>query len=179
MAETIEDVLAVVESGRSFDLTDTPGPRHDLLDHSLQTAEVLRRTQPDDVEMQIAGLVHDIGHVLAPYGDEVHGDVAADFVRPVLGDRVAELVRLHVPAKRYLVTTDADYRRGLAQDSVVSLARQGGDMTSAEVQVFAGLARADEALVLRRADEAGKVRGREVPGLDSWVAPLRSHNWAT
>ena len=36
--------------------------------------------------------------------------VAADAVRDLLGERVAALVELHVPAKRYLVTVDAGYR---------------------------------------------------------------------
>lgn len=177
-AASVDDILAVLATGTSFDLTDTPGPRHDLLDHSLQTAAVLRTTCPDDIEMQIAGLVHDIGHVLPPYRDEVHADVAAAFVEPVLGERIADLVRLHVPAKRYLVTTDTAYRDGLKEDSIISLGRQGGDMSAQELAAFVGQPRAQEALVLRRADEAGKVPGRPVPGLDSWAATLREHNFS-
>ena len=34
------------------------------LDHALQTAAVLRQTFPEDVELAVAGLVHDIGHLL-------------------------------------------------------------------------------------------------------------------
>ncbi len=55
---------------------------------------------------------------LAEWVDVVHGEVAADFVRPVLGERSAELIRLHVPAKRYLVVVDDSY--GRSQNSSVT-----------------------------------------------------------
>jgi predicted HD phosphohydrolase len=102
--------------------------------------------------------------------------VAATFVRPILGDRVAELVRLHVPAKRYLATTDPRYREELDGGSTISLERQGGDMSSDEVRDFESEPLYASAIVLRRADEAGKVPGLVVPGLDTWLTALRSHN---
>jgi predicted HD phosphohydrolase len=176
-ASSIDDVTAILEAGRAFDLSPGPGPRHDLLDHSLQTAAVLRASYPDDVELQVAGLVHDVGHMLPPRRDEVHGDVAAAFVCPVLGPRVADLVSLHVPAKRYLVTTEPRYRQALEHDSVISLERQGGDMSDDEVRAFEREPRCADALALRRADEAGKVPGLSVPGLDSWIALLQAHHF--
>jgi len=178
-AETAPSLGAVVDilrAGTAYDLTPVPGHHHDLLDHSLQTAEILRRSHPDDSGLQVAGLVHDIGHMLPPYRDEEHADVGAVFVGPVLGQRIAELVRLHVPAKRYLVTTDPLYRRRLDEGSVTSLERQGGEMSPQEVLDFESEPLAADAIVLRRADEAGKVPGAAVPGLDTWLVPLRSHN---
>jgi predicted HD phosphohydrolase len=177
-ATSVDDIVQVLRASTAYDLSVGSGPRHDLLDHSLQTAQVLAERYPDDVELQLAGLVHDIGHMLPPRRDEVHGTVAAVFVAPVLGDRIADLVRLHVPAKRYLVTTDADYEAELAGDSIISMERQGGPMSAAEVRDFEGEPRYADALVLRRADEAGKVPGRPVPGLDTWLPALQAHNWA-
>jgi predicted HD phosphohydrolase len=174
----VDDIVQVLRTGTAYDLTGGSGPHHDLLDHSLQTAQVLAELCPEDVELQLAGLVHDIGHVLPPRQDEVHGAVAAVFVGPVLGDRIADLVRLHVPAKRYLVTTDADYEAELDRGSVISLERQGGRMSPAEVADFECEPLYADALVLRRADEAGKIPGRPVPGLDTWLPALRAHNWA-
>lgn len=173
---SLDKIVDILRSSTAFDLTVDPGPRHDLLEHSLQTAEVLRRSHPDDVELQMAGLVHDIGHMLPPFRDESHATVAATFVRPILGDRVAELVRLHVPAKRYLATTDPRYREELDGGSTISLERQGGDMSSDEVRDFESEPLYASAIVLRRADEAGKVPGLVVPGLDTWLTALRSHN---
>ena len=141
------------------------------LDHGLQCAFELSQAVPEDVELQVAGLVHDIGHGLGPIRD--HGEVGGAAVRGLLGDRVAELVRLHIPAKRYLVTTDPAYRARLSPDSVRTLALQGGDLTPAEVAAFEAWPHWRAALVLRVADEAAKVPGRAVPGLDHWRAAIQ------
>jgi predicted HD phosphohydrolase len=175
-ARSVDDIVDVLRASRDLDLASVPG-LHSLLDHGLQVAAVLRTAYPDDVELQIAGLVHDIGHILGPRRDEVHAEVAASFVRPVLGERVAGLVRLHVPAKRYLVTTDPRYHQELEQDSIISLERQGGVLSADEVSDFESEPLAADALVLRRADEEGKVPGLAVPDLDGWLGPLRSHNF--
>ncbi|MGW7378059.1 HD domain-containing protein [Streptomyces sp. NPDC054794] len=61
--------------------------------HALRTAALLRRSRPADKELQVAGLVHDIGRMLRP-GDEAGQVVrAAEAVRPLLGERVSRLVR--------------------------------------------------------------------------------------
>ncbi len=177
-AASLDDVVEVLRASAAYDLSAGSGLHHDLLDHSLQTAHVLRTLHPDDLELQVAGLVHDIGHMLPPRRDEVHAEVAARFVRPVLGDRIAGLVRLHVPAKRYLVTTDPHYRGELDQGSIVSLENQGGTMSRTEALDFEGEPLYADALSLRRADEAGKIPGFCVPGLDTWLPALRSHNFA-
>jgi predicted HD phosphohydrolase len=143
------------------------------LDHALQTAAVLRRRVPDDVELAVAGLVHDIGHLLPGVGDASHAGAGAAAVREALGERVAGLVGLHVEAKRYLVARQAAYGEALAADSVASLAVQGGPMSSDEQTAFERSPYADDALTLRRADESGKVDGLVVAGLGDWMALVR------
>ncbi len=81
---------------------------------------------------------------------------------------MAELVELHVPAKRYLVTTDSDYRRQLSPGSVRTLELQGGTMTAAEIEAFEANPHAPDAVVLRTADEAAKDPDRVVPDLEHW-----------
>ena len=125
--------------------------------------------RPDDVELQVAGLVHDIGHQFA--SDEQHGAAGGERVREVLGDRVAALVEMHVPAKRYLVTTDPDHVSALTDVSIESLAAQGGPLSPEEAS-FASSAYAEDAVLLRRADDSAKVPGRTVPPLDHWLRML-------
>ncbi|MEU3788379.1 HD domain-containing protein [Streptomyces fructofermentans] len=67
----------------------------DLHEHALQTAALLRRSRPADKELQAAGLVHVIGRLLRPHDTAGQAGHAADAVRPLLGERVAHLVRLH------------------------------------------------------------------------------------
>ena len=90
-----------------------------------------------------------------------------------LGERVAGIVALHVEAKRYLVATDCNYKARLAGDSVVSLGRQGGVLTSGEAAAFLARPWAGDAITLRRADDWAKVDGIELGGLDEWVSLLR------
>jgi predicted HD phosphohydrolase len=141
------------------------------LDHGLQCAFELARVRPDDTELQLAGLVHDIGHQFG--SDELHGALGAAHLRSLLGDRVASLVEAHVPAKRYLVATDSRYRSQLSSESTRTLGLQGGAMTFDEMVSFRSLPHAADAVALRRADEAAKVPGRRVPPLEHWTPMLR------
>lgn len=62
----------------------------DLHGHALRTAALLRRRRPADKELQVAGLVAPVGRLLWP-GDPARR--TADAVRPLLGTRVARLLR--------------------------------------------------------------------------------------
>ncbi|NKQ24121.1 inositol oxygenase family protein [Streptomyces galbus] len=68
---------------------DDPGAD---LDHALRTAALLRRSRPADKELQLAGLVRPVGHLLCPFGATGRAERTADAVRPLLGARVARLV---------------------------------------------------------------------------------------
>jgi predicted HD phosphohydrolase len=142
--------------------------RVDELTHALQTAAGLAERRPADLELQVAGLVHDLGHLAAAGDPDAHGRAGADLVRPLLGRRVAELVELHVPAKRYLVATDPGYREVLSPGSIHTLELEGGPLASHEVAAFAARPEAQDALVLRRADDEAKDPARVVPDLEHW-----------
>jgi len=144
----------------------------DLLDHGLQCAARLERTAPEDLELQVAGLVHDLGAVLDPDRPDLHARIGADAVRGVLGGRVADLVAGHDEAKRYLVTTDAGYRQRLSAHSRATLRLQGGLMDPDERARFLAHPDADALVLLRWADDVAKVPGAPVPGLDHWTLAL-------
>ena len=65
-ARTVGDIVDALHASTELDMTVDPSAHHDLLDHGLQTAAVLRTSRPDDAELQVAGLVHDLGHILPP-----------------------------------------------------------------------------------------------------------------
>ncbi|MGR8007100.1 inositol oxygenase family protein [Streptomyces hypolithicus] len=169
---SVEEVMSVLHACRgAWDAPDRSGDRVDLHDHALQTAHLLRRSHPSDKELQVAGLVHDLGHLLRPGDDAGHADLAADVVRPLLGGRVARLVQLHVAAKRYLAT--AEPGRPLSAQSELTLERQGGAMTPAEAAEFARDPLADAVLSLRQADDAGKVVGLDAGVMEDWRPVLK------
>ena len=166
---TLAELVALLASMDGVPSEETPGLSE--LDHGLQCAYELWRRFPDDGELHVAGLVHDVGHRFTT--EAAHGARGAAELRPLFGDRVAGLVAAHVPAKRYLVTTDPTYRARLSDDSVRTLGLQGGPLSPAQTARFEASPYAEDAVALRRADDDAKVPGRDVPALDHWTAVLR------
>ncbi|HET9071488.1 MAG TPA: hypothetical protein VFN60_06195 [Acidimicrobiales bacterium] len=130
-------------------------------------------------ELVTAALLHDVGWLLGGAGTGHGGDVeafagdnhaarGAAWLARVLPPAVADPVRLHVEAKRYLVATSPAYRARLSPASVDTLARQGGPHTPAEAAAFEAEPWAEAALALRRWDDEAKVPGLAVPGLAEW-----------
>lgn len=169
-AATVDDVVAVLRAG------ELPGEDAETgmttLDHHLQCADVLRRRRPLDSELQVAGLLHDIGHRLAPGRPELHGVVGRHYLAGLFGDRIGALVELHVDAKRYLVAAEPRYRHRLSAGSARTLVAQGESMSDHEVAAFRARPHHEDAVVLRRADEDAKTPGRPVPSLDEWIPVL-------
>jgi predicted HD phosphohydrolase len=143
-----------------------------ILHHGLQCAAHLHASDPDDRELQVAGLLHDVGHLVQPGCADIHGTVGAAFVGPVFGQRVAALIEAHVPAKRFLVTVDPSYREQLSEGSIRTLSEQGEAMAPDELSRFRSSPAFEDAVGLRRADEAAKDPGARVPALDAWLSTL-------
>ncbi|MFF9778857.1 hypothetical protein ACF1HJ_35105 [Streptomyces sp. NPDC013978] len=143
--EELMDLLHACRGGGT-----TPDHRRDTAvdphEHALQTAALLRRGRPADKELQVAGLVHTLGGLLRPGDDSGHADLAADTVRPLLGERVARLVRLHA----------------LGADDLVRL-HAGG---------WADAALVEDVLALRHADEASWIPGMDAGVLEDWRTVL-------
>ena len=168
MIETVDALLAVLQRGANAH----DGEAVDLLDHMLQCGALLADAEPDDLELQVAGLVHDLGTVLEPNGPATHATTGADAIESLLGERVAALVAGHDQAKRYLVSTDSEYSAQLSDVSVATLALQGGLMDEAERARFEAGEHQASLVALRRADDAAKVPGLAVPGLQDWRPKL-------
>jgi predicted HD phosphohydrolase len=166
--QSVDELFACLAAAdREFD-----GEMVDLLAHGLQCATLLADAAPDDPELQVAGLVHDLGTIVAPGRPSRHARIGADAIRPLLGARVAGLVGGHDQAKRYLVTTEAAYRDRLSARSIATLRGQGGLLDPTERVAFEARADFDALLALRRADDAAKEMGRAVPALERWRATV-------
>ena len=148
------------------------------LEHALQCAQLAEWAHAAPA-LVAAALLHDVGHLLAlsdPQNmddiDDAHELRVLPFLAQAFGPAVTEPVRLHVAAKRYLVRADERYAQRLSPASIHSLRLQGGPMDDAEVRAFNALPYAQDALQLRRWDEAAKVIGRSTPPLFHYLALL-------
>ncbi len=148
-----------------------------MTEHALQAA-FFAQTAAAPPALIVAALLHDIGHLV----DEVPSDIAdwtVDAHHEQIGSRwlatrfrpdVSEPVRLHVPAKRYLLATDAEYFAKLSPASVITLKLQGGPMAAHEVAKFETERFHKEAVRVRQWDDQGKVAGLKTPSLGHYRA---------
>jgi predicted HD phosphohydrolase len=165
---TVDDLLALLARGEGV----YDEPEIDGLFHALQCGANLQEAHPDDPELAVAGLVHDIADIAFPHDHGDHATRGAALVEPLLGDRVARLVGAHVIAKRYLVATDPAYRAELSPRSIETLRLQGGALDPSEIAALAADPDLDAILALRRADERAKDPDAHPPALGSWRTRL-------
>lgn len=141
-------------------------------EHALQAA-MLAEQQQASPALITASLLHDIGHLLHDLPgdatergiDDRHEELGHRWLTQHFGLDIAEPVRLHVDAKRYLCAVEPDYAASLSEPSRQSMAIQGGTMTAKEVRQFEALEFGGDAVRLRRWDDAAKVVGLSTPPL--------------
>lgn len=170
-----DELLAPLRSGGGLAYLGEPITQ---LEHACQAAQ-RAASGGASAELAAAALLHDVGWLLGGAGTGRGSDVeasagdnhaarGASWLSRALPPAVADPVRLHVEAKRYLVATSPAYRARLSPASVATLARQGGPHTPAEAAAFEAEPWAEAALALRRWDDEAKVPGLAVPGLPEW-----------
>ena len=146
------------------------------LEHALQCAALAQQNDAGPTLITSA-LLHDLGHfILDEHNadkaflatDLNHEEIGAQYMEPFFPDAVTTPIRLHVPAKRYLCTTDASYHDGLSEASKRSLKVQGGVMSNEEREAFEQIPHFRDALTLRRWDDLAKVKGLETAALETY-----------
>jgi len=152
-----------------------------MTEHGLQAAHFAEQAGARDTVI-VAALLHDIGHLIASVPDDInewtvdarHEATGARWLRERFGEEVAEPVRLHVSAKRYLCATDPAYFSRLSPASVLTLKLQGGAMSAEEAGRFAAEAACGDAILVRRCDDRGKIAGLATRRLQDYAGLLRS-----
>jgi phosphonate degradation associated HDIG domain protein len=147
-----------------------------MTEHGLQAAYFAQEHGAGDA-LVLAALLHDVGHLIEAVPDDIT-DWKTDAGHELSGSRwlgkrfdaaVSEPVRLHVGAKRYLCATYPAYFDRLSAASVITLKLQGGAMSAAEVAAFEAEAWHRDAVLLRRWDDQGKVKGLKTPSFESYA----------
>ena len=91
--------------------------------------------------------------------------LALDYLSEMFSPEVTEPIRLHVEAKRFLVATEESYPAPLSPASVHTLELQGGPLDASSCEAFLDQPHAQDALMVRRWDEAAKDAEAVVPDL--------------
>jgi phosphonate degradation associated HDIG domain protein len=152
------------------------------LEHALQAAWFAAQANSSPA-LIAAALLHDIGHLLHEFPQNVaddgidtrHEETGYLWLLERFGPSVAEPVRGHVAAKRYLCRSDPEYLAQLSPASLQSLHLQGGPFTAEEARDFERQPWSAQAVQLRRWDDAAKQPGRAVPDLEHYRLLLLNH----
>ena len=178
MTEVVDEIFRVF---REYGSGAYLGEPVSMTEHMLQSAHAAEQDGAPP-RLVAAALLHDYGHFIHEHDEDAaehgidtrHEDVAHAFLSEHFGPEIAEPIRLHVAAKRYLCATDPSYLGELSPASIHSLELQGGPYSAAEVAAFEASPHAADAVRLRRYDDAGKVAGLETPDLEHYRPVLEA-----
>jgi [1-hydroxy-2-(trimethylamino)ethyl]phosphonate dioxygenase len=169
-----EEILAIFQERGSSAYF---GEGVSMTEHALQAA-YFAQTAAAPSALVVAALLHDIGHLVDAVPSDIadwtvdahHEEIGSRWLAKRFPPEVWEPVRLHVPAKRYLLATDAGYFAKLSPASVITLKLQGGPMSAHEAASFETERFHKDAVRVRRWDDQGKVAGLKTPGLSHYRA---------
>lgn len=145
--------------------------------HAVQTARLAQTVKPYSPHLMAAGLLHDIGQLVAlehrengyslkmnEYGVFHHEHIGALALKNWgFPPAIYQLVRSHVMAKRYLMTTDPQYCHFVSPASLRTFHEQGGLLSLSQIQTFQQTKYFAHAVALRRMDDQAKNISTKLP----------------
>ncbi len=187
LAEQMTGMTAAEKVATLFDYMERRGQSFydesvTQLEHACQCANQARLHDGSTTQVASA-LLHDLGHFLLDEHnaendfleeDQNHEEIGANYLEPFFPEVVTTPIRLHVPAKRYLCTTDASYYDGLSEASKRSFRLQGGVMSDEEQAAFECIPHYQDALRLRQWDDLAKVKSLKTPAIDTYREIVRA-----
>lgn len=176
--DTIVDFIADIFERRGAE--SYLGEPVTMSQHMLQAAQRAESEGAGD-ELIAAALLHDIGHYTSEFGpyspedtnDNHHEAAGARVLEPFFPPLVTQAVRLHVAAKRYLCAIEPAYWNALSMASKHSLQLQGGPMSADEAAAFRAQPFHEQAVRVRRWDDAGKDPAVATPAFEHYAPLLR------
>ena len=157
------------------------GEKVTMTEHMIQSAMLAEKNNSSS-SLICASLLHDYGHFILDNPDKLvnqkedgkHEDVAYRYLKKYFKKNVVEPIKIHVKAKRYLARNQKYYRI-LSQASKVSLHLQGGVMNDEESEKFKKEKFFDDAIKLRKFDEAAKKIGIKMKNINNYKSLLNSN----
>ena len=156
------------------------GEKVTMTEHMIQTAMLAEKAKCSS-NLICSSLLHDYGHFILENPDALvnemkngkHEEVGFKFLKKYFIKEVLGPIKYHVKAKRYLARNDK-YFRLLSKASKVSLKLQGGIMNKRESKQFEKNEFFEEAVKLRKFDEAAKKFGLKIKGINEYKNLLTS-----
>ena len=151
-----------------------------MTEHMIQSAMLAEKNKSSS-SLVCASLLHDYGHFILDSPDKLlnrkedgkHEDIGYRYLKKYFKKNVVEPIRIHVKAKKYLARNQKYYQI-LSQASKVSLHLQGGVMDKEEAEEFEKEKFFDDAIKLRKFDEAAKKIGFKIKDIIEYKELLKA-----
>ena len=177
MSSIIEKIINNYKTNKSLYI----GEKVTMTEHMIQSAMLAEKNKSSS-SLVCASLLHDYGHFILDDPDKLvnqkedgkHEDVAYQYLKKFFKKNAVEPIRIHVKAKRYLARNQKYYQI-LSQASKVSLHLQGGVMNEDEAEEFEKEKFFDDAIKLRKFDEAAKKIGVKMKDINNYKNLLNSN----
>jgi phosphonate degradation associated HDIG domain protein len=172
-----ETVNEIFELYTNYGNADYIGEPVSQLEHMCQAAE-LAEEEGYEEEIILAAFFHDIGHLcehimpveqMGSYGVADHEGLGGNYLREKgFSIDMAQLVKSHVAAKRYLTFKYPDYNEKLSPASRITLEKQGGVMSEKEAALFESEPLHQLYIKIREWDDKAKMMNRPLPSLEKY-----------
>ena len=168
------NIIDKIISSYSNNKTLYIGEKVTMTEHMIQTAMLAEKAKSSS-NLICSSLLHDYGHFILENPDVLvkemkngkHEEVGFKFLKRYFIKEVLGPIKYHVKAKRYLARNDK-YFRLLSKASKVSLKLQGGIMDKREAKLFEKNEFFEEAVKLRKFDEAAKKFGLKIKPINKY-----------
>ena len=177
MSKIIEKIIKKYKTNKSLYI----GEKVTITEHMIQSAMLAEKNKSSS-SLVCASLLHDYGHFILDNPDELvnrkedgkHEDLGYRYLKKYFKKNVVEPIKIHVKAKRYLARNQKYYNI-LSQASKASLHLQGGVMNEEEAEEFEKEKFFDDAIKLRKFDEAAKKTGIKMKNINNYKSLLNSN----
>ena len=170
MQQIVDEIINKYKNNSSLYI----GEKVTMTEHMIQTA-MLAEENHSPGSLICACLLHDYGHFIIEDPDHLvsksmdgkHEDIGFNFLNNYFRSEVVEPIRLHVQAKRYLCR-EKSYWNALSNASKVSLKLQGDVMNDDEAKKFVSLKFHNNAILLRKYDDEGKIPNAKMKKIEEY-----------
>ena len=182
--QSVNEIMFLYERYGSEDYIGEPVSQ---IEHMCQCAQLAAAAGAAD-DVILAAFLHDVGHLcafafpekkiehMANVGVVDHESLGAAYLLSMgFSEKIAQLVKSHVAAKRYLTYHYPEYYNQLSEASKKTLQFQGGIMTEDEAVAFEEDDLFDQYVAIRRWDEQAKKIQQPLPNLFKYKQMMIEH----
>ena len=170
---SLKEIDEIFSLYKKYGSCDYIGEEVSQIEHMIQAA-MLAEEDNQPTKVILASLFHDIGHLIEhdynnrnKWGAKNHEEIAFRYLKSKkIPEPIPTLVKGHVLAKRYLVSTRKNYYDKLSNASKQTLEEQGGKFSEEQCLNFKSHPFSKYMIKIREYDDKAKVKNKPIISLN-------------